>query len=196
MSIARTIAAGVAITALGAAAAAQDDALAAAPSEPLSVSAENFEVFESEGRAVYSGNVNALRAGARLRADRVEIFFEPGRNGGIGEVTRLAAVGEVYYVTAAEVARGDRGNYDVRDEVITLTGEVVLTRGCNVSTGDRLVARLADGYTELTGGEPASGGRVRSVFFTDEEQAEPSQNCPLPPVPGGEPPAFEEFDQG
>ncbi len=195
MSLIRPIAAVAAALALGAPVAARQ----AQPGEPLSVSAQNFEVFESEGRAIYTGNVNALRGGARLRADRVEIFFDPARNGqGIGEVTRLAAFGDVYYVSAEEVARGDRGDYDVRSEVITLTGEVVLTRGCNVSTGDRLVARIAEGYTELQGQAPANGesGRVRSVFFTDEEAQRPSEDCPLPPVPGGEPPSFEEFGEG
>jgi len=194
MTFARLTAA--AFTAAGLAAGAAAQAPQAAPPTPLFISSENFEAFESEGRAVYSGNVNAVRGDARLRADRVEIFFDPGQSGAGGQFNRLAAFGEVYYITPEEVARGDRGEYDVQAEVITLTGDVVLTRGCNVSTGDRLLARVAEGYTELTGGAAESGGRVRSVFFTEEDQVETSEDCPLPAVPGGEPPSFDVFGDG
>lgn len=192
----RIITAALAALAVSAAGSAQDAAgEAAAERRPLAVSAENFEVFEARGLAVYAGNVNAVRGESRLRADRIEVHFRPGEGGGFGEVTRLTAEGDVYYVTPEEVARGDRGEYDVQAEVIVLTGGVVLTRGCNVSTGDRLIARLQEGYTELQGsGEAVEGPdqRVRSVFFTDEIEGETASDCPLPPVPGGPPPSFED----
>ncbi|MFW5661318.1 MAG: LptA/OstA family protein [Oceanicaulis sp.] len=160
---------------------------------PIDASADRWEVFDREGRIVYEGDVNILRGGARLRADRVELFFARREGGGFGALQRMEADGDVFYVTEAEIARGARGVYDLVAETITLEGDVVLTQGCNVSTGERLVADVTGGAARLTGG-PASNGRVRSVFFDDpqgEQGAVPAPgDCPAPEIPGDGPEPF------
>ncbi|PWE18411.1 hypothetical protein DDZ18_02050 [Marinicauda salina] len=191
------------LLAFGLSGAARAQGLGEPPGEgPLDVSADEVEVFDREGRAVYSGDVNATRGDVRLRAERIEVFFQRREGGGFGDIRRLVAEGEVYYVTPTEVARGDRGVYEVADEIITLTGEVVLTQGCNVSTGEALVANLNTGFSSLSGaGGEVEGGRVRSVFFPDEGapgedesgagRSEP-RDCPLPEVPGDGPRDFDD----
>ncbi len=160
---------------------------------PLDVSADDLQVFEADGRAVYSGDVNAVRGGARLRADQVTVFFDNADGGRFDAVSRLIAEGEVYYVTASEVAHGARGVYDVEADTITLTGDVVLTQGCNVSTGSRLVADLTTGVSRLDGSGGGDGdGRVRSVFFSEENGGETPRDCPRPEVPGDPPRDFDE----
>jgi lipopolysaccharide export system protein LptA len=176
---------------LGAIAALSAPALAQlVPGEgPLDISSDDSVAIEEEARIAYTGDVNVTRGDTRLRADRIDVFFTDDR---FRDIDRIVAVGEVYYVTATEVARGDRGVYDLSTEQITLTGEVVLTQGCNVSTGQRLVLNLQVGSARLTGGE-GEGGRVRSVFFDrpDSETAEP-QDCPRPTIPGAGPRPFPE----
>mgnify|MGYP006284468635 CR=1 FL=1 len=160
---------------------------------PLDVSADDLQVFEAEGRAVYSGDVNAVRGGARLRADQVTVFFDDSEGGRFDAVNRLIAEGQVYYVTASEVAHGERGVYDVEADTITLTGDVVLTQGCNVSTGSRLVADLTTGVSRLDGdGGEGGDGRVRSVFFSEDGEGETPRECPRPDVPGDPPRDFDE----
>lgn len=162
---------------------------------PIDISAANFEVFDQENRMVYSGDVNAVRGLARIRADQIEVFFQPQDGPGFGPISRLAATGDVFYVTPTEVIRADRGDYNVQDEVITMIGNVILTQGCNVSTGYRLLANLQTGIAELIGSNQTNGGRVRSVFFPDQDNqagSNPSpQNCPTPDIPGDGPRPFE-----
>ncbi len=160
-----------------------------APGEgPLDISAERGEVFDAEGRVVYTGDANVVRGGTRLRADRIEAFFTRTANGGFSDLQRIVAQGEVFYVTEREIARGDRGVYDLIEGVITLTGSVVLTQGCNVSTGEQLVVNLEGGVARLTGG--GENQRVRSVFF-DDDTAAAQEDCPPPTIPGRGPVAFE-----
>ena len=52
---------------------------------------------------------------------------------------------------------------------MTLTGDVVLTRGENVITTTRFVTNLTTGNSSFDGGE--SGERVRSVLFPGSENA-------------------------
>lgn len=156
---------------------------------PLDISADRGEVFDAEGRVVYTGNVNVLRGDTRLRADRVEAFFNRAEGGGFSDLQRIVAVGEVFYVTAEEIARGDRGVYDLVAGRITLTGSVVLTQGCNVSTGQELIADLDGGAARLSSGE--TDQRVRSVFFDEEEAGADPADCPAPVIPGPDPTPFD-----
>ncbi|MEQ8404771.1 MAG: LptA/OstA family protein [Oceanicaulis sp.] len=170
----------------------------AAPGEgPIDISAERGEVFDREGRLFYEGDVNVIRGEARLRADRVEGYFAPRPGGGFGPIRRIVATGNVFYVTPDEIARGDEGVYDLEAGTITLEGSVVLTQGCNVSTGERLVADLDGGSARLTGGGSGDSQRVRSVFFEDPEDEgavpEPG-SCPQPTIPGDGPRPFEPQD--
>jgi lipopolysaccharide export system protein LptA len=155
-------------------------------SGPLDISGRNSELLDPQGRLVYWGDVNMIRGDERLRADRVEAFFDR-RPGGTGQLLRVNATGDVYYVRPGEVARGDRGIYDLEAGTITLIGSVVLTQGCNVSTGDRLDADIEGGIARLSSSE---GGRVRSIFFTGPEAEQAAGNCPLPAVPGDGPRPF------
>lgn len=185
--------AGAGLALAPASALAQAGALTPPGDGPLDVSANDLEVFDQQNRVVYSGDVNATRGQARLRADRIEVFFEPGTGSGFGEVHRMVATGDVYYVTPTEVARANEGIYDIQAGTIVMTGNVILTQGCNVSTGQRLTANLETGVSELGGGSQ-SGQRVRSVFYPDQEnqpRAVQGQDCPVPQVPGAGPQPFE-----
>lgn len=182
---------------MAALAAAAFTALAHAQSAPfIDISADDSEVFDDEGRLVYRGDVNILRGDARLRADEVVAYYTRQSGEGLAgraSIQRIVAAGDVFYVTPAEIARGDRGVYDLEAGTIELTGSVVLTQGCNVSTGERLIANIDGGGARLSGGE-SSGGRVRSVFF-DDPQAEPGAapaqaDCPTPEIPGDGPEPF------
>ena len=189
MTFARTAAACAAVLMLAAPVAAQS---AAPPGQgPIDISADNSQLLETEGRIVYSGDVNVVRGGVRLRADRLEAVFERRQGGGFGDLQRILASGEVFYVTAEEIARGDAGEYDLVENTIVLNGSVVLTQGCNVSTGERLDADLDAGIARLTGGS-GGAGRVRSVFFTDDSgrPTMDGQDCPQPTVPGRGPRPF------
>lgn len=158
---------------------------------PVDISADDFEAFDAQGMGVYTGDVNVVRGDVRLRADRLEAYYVR-RGGGSPELNRIVAEGDVYYITPNEIARGDRGTYDLVSEVIELTGSVVLTQGCNVSTGEHLHAELANGVARLEGGANNSG-RVRSVFFTDDAAAaaQTSRDCPAPVIPGDGPRPYE-----
>ncbi|MGY6662375.1 MAG: LptA/OstA family protein [Glycocaulis sp.] len=160
----------------------------------LDISSDDQEILDQQDRVRFIGNVNAIRGDTRLRADEAEAQLARNPETGQRRIERITAQGDVFYVTATETARGDRAVYTLSDEVIVLTGAVVLTQGCNVSTGQELRINLQTGVSRLTGGN----GRVRSLFFSqDGERPAASGNCPAPPVPGPAPRSYSnEFPDG
>jgi lipopolysaccharide export system protein LptA len=146
---------------------------------PISVEGDSLEIFQSERRAVYAGNVDAIQGDARLRANRMTVYFRPsGASAGrdvaanLGDAERMLAEGNVYYITPLEQARGDRGVYDVDADTITLTGDVIVQREQNIIRGCELVVKLSAGRSTMKscGADRSKpGGRVRSVFVPENQ---------------------------
>jgi lipopolysaccharide export system protein LptA len=142
---------------------------------PVSYSANNLEYFDGERRLVLIGDVDIVQNDARLRADRITLFFSGSTGGeqqqglGSGDIERMIADGDVYYVRPAQSARGNRAVYDVRQDSVTFTGNVVVASDENVIRGDTLVLNIGNRRTVI---RPNSGGRVRGVFVPSEREGE------------------------
>jgi lipopolysaccharide export system protein LptA len=94
---------------------------------------------------------------------------EGGVDGGIaGSIARIDASGGVFVSSPTETAQGDAGVYDVDRGEITLTGQVVLTRGENVIRGQRLVLNMETGHSRIEGTGPS--GRVRGYFVPSRKE--------------------------
>jgi lipopolysaccharide export system protein LptA len=135
---------------------------------PISYSANNLEYFDNERRLVLSGDVDIVQGDARLRSDRLTLFFERSANTsagptgvGAGDIQRMIAEGQVYYVRPQQEARGDRAVYETSTDSVTFTGNVVVASDTNVIRGETLVVQVGTGRTTLN---PGSRGRVQGVL--------------------------------
>jgi lipopolysaccharide export system protein LptA len=144
---------------------------------PVSYSANNLEYFDAERRLVLVGDVDIVQNDARLRADRITLFFSgtsgaPATPGGAaqqglgsGDIERMIAEGEVYYIRPSQDARGDRAEYNVAQDSVTFTGNVIVMSEENVIRGNTLVLQIGSRRTSI---RPGAGQRVRGVFVPRE----------------------------
>jgi lipopolysaccharide export system protein LptA len=139
---------------------------------PVSYSADNLEYFDTERRLVLTGSVDVVQNDSRLRANRITLFFSQSSppagapaaaQGGMGsgDIERMIAEGEVYYVRPAQSARGNRAVYEVAQDAVTFTGNVVVASEDNVIRGETLVLQIGSRRTSI---RPNTGERVRGVF--------------------------------
>ena len=148
---------------------------------PVSYSANNLEYFDSERRLVLVGDVDIVQNDARLRADRITLFFSgssgAGANGapqqglGSGDIERMIAEGEVYYIRPSQDARGDRAEYNVAQDSVTFTGNVIVMSDENVIRGNTLVLQIGSRRTTI---RPNAGQWVRGVFVPREGAQTPA----------------------
>lgn len=153
---------------------------------PVLIDAARAEVQNDAGRVIFEGQAEAVQGDARLRADRIEVEYEraarPGGDGqrpgigSMGEMERVIATGNVYYVTPEETATGDRAVYELATETIVFTGNVTVKQGCDVSTGERLTVNLRTGDSQMAGQQDGDGGRVQVVLYPEGE-AQQRDNC-------------------
>jgi lipopolysaccharide export system protein LptA len=131
---------------------------------PVDVTADRIEVQDRADRAIFVGNVHVRQADLTLDTSRLTVAYSSA--GGI-QIDRLDASGGVVVRSPSETARGNFGVYDLNRRLITLVGDVQLSRGGSQILGSRLVIDLASGRAVVDGG-PAGvgqrGGRVTGHF--------------------------------
>ena len=128
-------------------------------SAPIEITSDALEVRQAQNLAIFSGEVVAGQGTLRLTADRVEVTYsaEAGDDSETGAIQNLTAEGNVFISNGAETAQGSEARYDVESGMITMSGDVVLTQGQNVISGQRLTINLNEGQGRVE-------GRVKSIF--------------------------------
>ncbi|WP_299840888.1 LptA/OstA family protein [uncultured Paracoccus sp.] len=121
---------------------------------PVEMSADSLSVNQANGEAVFTGNVIIAQGEMKLQAGEVTVVYAEG---GQQKIQTLKAKGGVVLVSGPDAAEASEAVYDVTSGVIDLAGDVVLTQGQNVLTGDKMQVQLADGTAQVQ-------GRVRSVL--------------------------------
>lgn len=125
--------------------------------QPVQIEGDTLEVLEDQRRAVFNGNVRVSQGETVLRTGRLVIHYGGGGSSGSitangSQIERLEATGGVNIRSGAQVATGDTGVYDMRTEVLVLSGErVTLSENGNVATGCKLTLATNTGRATLTG---------------------------------------------
>jgi lipopolysaccharide export system protein LptA len=160
--------------------------------EPIRIDANKLEVFDKEQKAVYSGDVVAVRGTAVTRSTMMTIFYESKRGQGEdgkreaqaasaatqdGALKRIEFAGPVTVVNGTQTLKADNMVYDAVTKIVTLRGNATVADGPNIQRGELMTYNTETGVANITGA-PRSGGRVQGVFTPGSEpegQSQPRQ---------------------
>jgi lipopolysaccharide export system protein LptA len=165
--------------------------LADVPS-PIDISADRLEFDYGKGLLKYEGNVRVDHAGAKIKAQKLEVSFEPeGRR----SLRKITARGDVEVTRGDESAHGEVAEYDPNAATIVLSQNAKLGSGPNSVAGERVLVYLNDKRAVVLGsgaaataadptgqaagkdGEPApaggGSGRVKVVLMPNAIDTKP-----------------------
>ena len=146
---------------------------------PVDVAADRIEVQDHADRAIFSGNVVVKQAEMTMTAARLTVAYSRNKSDrdsttGKVQIERLDASGGVTVTSPSERAVGNFGIYDLRKKIVTLIGDVTLTRSDGHVSGQRLTIDLDSGRAVMDGGgapgTSSSGGRVTGTFTVPQKK--------------------------
>ena len=152
---------------------------------PVEITSQQSEYLQNEGRGVYTGNVVASQGDSRITTDKLTVICSKtpaaaSAAPSCDELEVLVAEGNVYYMAPDVRIRGSKAEYDFPSDTITITGDVILSRGEDgVVRGTRVVYSIGEGRTIITAGEK----RVITVFNTAKKQTPATPAAPAQPAP-------------
>lgn len=122
---------------------------------PVEVSADELDVDQATGEAIFTGNVVIGQGEMRLSAARVLVIY---RQDGPG-IERLEATGGITLVSGSDAAESQRADYDIDGGTIVLSGDVLMTQGQNAISADKMTV-------DLDGGTARMQGQVKTILQT------------------------------
>ena len=153
--------------------------------EPVKIQADSLVVRDKDKVATFTGNVHVTQGDTEMRSKSLVVYYEEGAKDGAGakagakpaaatpglkaaqpgpggqqQIRRIEAIGGVLVTEKEQNAAGDTGVFDMPTNTVTLTGNVVVTRGKDVMRGQRLVVDLTTGVSKMESG----GGQVEGLF--------------------------------
>lgn len=125
------------------------------PNEPVAVEADALAVNQEDGTATFTGNVVITQGDMVLSAETVLVVYKEDSQ----KIASLDATGGVTMVSGEDAAEAQNAQYYIDAGTVLLTGQVLLSQGDNVMSGDRITI-------DLNAGTAQAGGRVRTTLQT------------------------------
>ncbi len=154
--------------------------------KPVHIRAQSFEIRDKDKTATFSGNVQVVQGDTVIRCKTLVVTYvaEAGAGlraaqagpGGRTQISKLDALGGVIVTQQDQTATGDVGHFDLKTNIITLRGNVVVSQGSNVMRGERLVVDLNTGISRVESGKQR--GQVEMLMIPPAQQNEGKPGAP------------------
>lgn len=135
-------------------------ALVATPAfaqQKVNITADKFNLDEQTNTAVFTGNVVVVHPTVTVWAPKVVATYGAG---GTTDIKTFEATGDVRLKTDEQTATGQRAVFTPGDQLMRLTGNVVVVNASGTVNADELVVNLATNVSTFT----STNGRVTGVF--------------------------------
>jgi lipopolysaccharide export system protein LptA len=131
--------------------------------QPVRIRAAALEVREKDKQATFTGGVHVINGDTELRSKSLVVLYDEetgSKNvkasdpapGGERTIKRIEAKGGVIVTQKDQTATGNDATFNMRENVVVLTGDVVVTRAGSVMRGQRLTVNLTSGISKMDQG--------------------------------------------
>lgn len=125
--------------------------------QKVEITADLFTVDENSQEAVFTGNVVVIHPTVKVWADKVVAVYGQG---GTSDIESFIATGSVRLVTKDQDATGEQAVFTPGDQLLRLTGNVLVTNASGTIGAGELLVNLETNVSTFT----STGGRVTGVF--------------------------------
>lgn len=167
--------------------------------EPVKIESNKLEVRDKEKLAIFTGNVFVQQGDTTMRSPELRVYYEADTKAKKGaakntatpvtatqtaggkvaatekdvsqKIKKIEAIGGVIVTSKDQKATGNRADFMMKENVVILTGNVVVSQGQNVMRGDKLVVELnsSRAHMEAAAGSGGKPGRVQGLFMPSDK---------------------------
>ena len=133
---------------------------AASKDNKINIVSDKLNVEMDERKSTFTGNVYAHNKNLKVWSDTMIINLEIEKD----EIKEILASGNVKIVRLIEGSEiyGDIANYSLKDEIIVITGNVIVKENGNQISGDELIVDLKNSSSIMLGSD---SNRVEALII-------------------------------
>ena len=145
--------------------------------DPVEITSNRMEAFNEKKLIVFSGNAIATQGNKVLKADQLRLYYkkESGKKSKIGtietesagDLEKIEAKGNVSLTQGERLATGDEAVYLRDSNRVVLTGNATLKDGKNIIKGDRVIVFLNENRGIV---ESNTQKQVKAIIYPQEKK--------------------------
>ena len=173
--------------------------------QPVTIEADSLEIHDKDRYAVFIGNVVVKQGDSIMRSRELKVHYEGSMRGNQKDggqkdqksadaaksrtaqtvkndpaqrIRMIEATGGVIVTNKDQKATGDKGVFDMRTNLATISGNVVISQGPNVMRAEKLVVDMKTGFSRMEAGGKGGNQRVQGLFLpssVDSKKKSPQQ---------------------
>ncbi len=137
--------------------------------QPFQIFSNTLDIYDLKKIAIFKGAVQVLRGGNEIKAGEIKLEYvgntpisnQSQKQSQDAQIRKIIASKNVFITTPEnQTVTSDHATFDIKVDLVTIAGNVVLTQGDNVLKGNKLVINLKTGKYRFETGKQ----RVRAVF--------------------------------
>ena len=117
---------------------------------PVEITSEELSLDQANSIAIFTGNVLARQGELTMTCGKMHVEYGPGADGK-DEIKIIRMFDGVTLASPAETAESTSAVYDMVNESLVMTGNVLITQGLTALASDRMTYDLASGNGILEG---------------------------------------------
>ncbi|MGB7319408.1 MAG: LptA/OstA family protein [Planktotalea sp.] len=126
---------------------------------PIDVTSAQLAIDENANTALFTGDVVVVQDNMTLYAPWVKVFYLEDQSG----ISHMHAKDGVTLIQGEEAAESETADYSLKDDVIIMSGDVLVTQKLSAIAADKMTIQLEDGTALMT-------GRVKSLLRTNSKK--------------------------
>ena len=151
-------------------------------SEPMEIVSDRLEAFNEKKLIMFTGNAMAKQGDRVLKSDQLLLYYkkDPAKTDkvgtmefeGTGDLEKIEAKGNVSVTQGERIATGDEAVYYHDTGQIILTGNALLREGKNSIKGCRVIVYLNEKLGRAEVCDKEKKERVKAVIYPPEKKVE------------------------
>jgi len=145
--------------------------------EPMEITSDRMEAFNEKKLVVFSGNAKVTQGNSILKSDKLLLYYKDKSDktdkkvtvetDKTGDLEKIEAKGNVCLTQGERVATGDEAIYFRESNKIVMTGNAVLNEGKNSIKGDRVTVFLNENRGIVEGNNQK---QIKAIIYPQERK--------------------------
>ena len=126
----------------------------------INIISDKLNIEMNERKSIFTGNVYAHNENLKLWSDKMIVYLKIDED----EIKKVLASGNVKIIRLVEGSEiyGDIANYSLKEEVIVITGNVIVKENGNQVSGNELVVDLKNSSSIMSSSDSS---RVEAIIL-------------------------------
>ena len=127
----------------------------------IEAKSENLKIDSNAGTAIFSGNVEIIHGKITLKAEKIIVSYSIDETSN-QSLKEILAINDVFFIADGNLTQADKAIYNIKNNLLELSGNVLINQGSTKLSGNKLVLNLKTGKGSIS-------GRVKAVLGSDDQ---------------------------